>query len=76
VSFDDVTECYLITEKGKLFLEIFKKYKRLVSTLEKQCNSVTIKRTLLEHMCFDADLTDKKGLAGDRDRIVSRAVSV
>lgn len=76
MGFDEATGSYMITEKGRMFLEVFKKYKRLVSTLEKQYNSVTAKRTLLEYMCFDADLTDKKGLAGDRDRIVSRAVSV
>jgi predicted transcriptional regulator len=73
VSFDDATECYLITEKGKLFLDIFKNYKRLANILEKQYNSVTTKRTLLEHMCSVTDFRNKNGLTGDHDRIATRA---
>lgn len=76
MSFDEATGCYLITEKGRLFLEVFKKYKRLVSGLERQHFSVEKERVLLEDMCFAADLHDKGHLANDRGRSEHRAISV
>ena len=50
MSFDDVTGSYLITEKGKLFLEAFKNYKRLVGRLERQSISVKKEQIVLERM--------------------------
>jgi predicted transcriptional regulator len=76
INFDDATGCYLITEKGRLFLEVFKKYKRLVNGLERQHDSVEKERALLEGMCFAADWPNKNALAGDRDRSGSRAINV
>lgn len=74
MSFDNVTGCYLITEKGRLFLEVFKKYKRLVGRLERQYSSVKKEQTFLERMCFAANLPDKNALVGDRDGSGNKAV--
>jgi predicted transcriptional regulator len=76
MSFDEVTGCYLITEKGRLFLEVFRKYKRLVNSLEKRNSSVDKERALLERMCLGAEMTDKNHLAGNSGRSGDRAVSV
>ncbi len=76
MSFDEETGCYLITKKGRLFLEVFKKYKRLIGNLERQHSSVEKERALLEGMCFGTALPDKSTLAGDHDRNGSKAISV
>jgi len=76
VGYDAATECYLITEKGRLFLQVFNRYKKLVSRLERQNTFVKEKQSLLESMCFGADLADQNGLAGYHNRIANRTVSI
>jgi predicted transcriptional regulator len=66
VGFDEATGSYMITEKGRMFLAVFKKYKRLVSLLERRYSSVKKEQTLLEKMCFAADLPNKNALFNDR----------
>ena len=56
ISFDDESGCYVATEKGKVFLDRFKKYKRLVSGLERQLGLIKNEMASLEQMCFAGNL--------------------
>jgi len=64
VSFDEDTSRYSITEKGKVFLARFKKYKRRVDRLEKQHGLVKNEMTFLEKMCFSVSLSHGGGSDG------------
>jgi predicted transcriptional regulator len=56
ISFDGVSGCYLATDKGKLFLDRFKRYKRLTRGLEKQIGLVKSEIASLEQMCLAGNL--------------------
>jgi len=64
VSLDEHTGRYSITEKGKVFLTRFKKYKRRVDRLEKQHGLVKNEMTFLEKMCFSVSLSHGGGSDG------------
>jgi len=49
-------ECYLLTEKGRMFLEKFNRYHKRVKGLEKRLTQTKGKMASLEELCFAADL--------------------
>lgn len=51
VRFEHKEECYVLTHKGKAFLEEYKKYSRSNKRLEKQLNNIDDKRKVLEKLC-------------------------
>jgi len=54
VRFEDKEECYVLTRKGKAFLEEYKKYSRSNKRLEKQLNNIDDKRKVLEKLCSNS----------------------
>ena len=51
VSFERKQRCYMLTSKGKEFLETYKEYARRNKYVEKGLNDVDGKRRMLEQMC-------------------------
>jgi predicted transcriptional regulator len=51
VSFERKRRCYVLTSKGKEFLETYKEYARRNKYVEKGLNDVDGKRKMLEQMC-------------------------
>ena len=51
ISFERKRRCYVLTSKGKQFLEVYGQYSKCVSNLEKHVNEANGKKKILESMC-------------------------
>jgi predicted transcriptional regulator len=51
VCFEDGKRCYVLTDKGREFLEAYEKYSRTNRHVTKRLNDVRTKRQLLEGLC-------------------------
>jgi predicted transcriptional regulator len=51
ICFEHEKQCYMLTEKGREFLEAYKKYSKRHRNVEKQLNDVRNKRKVLEELC-------------------------
>jgi predicted transcriptional regulator len=52
ISFERKRRCYVLTSKGKQFLEVYEEYQKCISNLEKHANEVDGKKKILENLCF------------------------
>jgi len=48
------SDCYVLTPKGKRFLDSFNLYSRRCEKVEEHLNDLDKERKMLENMCFDA----------------------
>ncbi len=62
ISLDNASGHYMATEKGQAFLDRFKKYRRLVSSLERQLGLIKNEMASLEQMCFAGNLPNSTDL--------------
>ncbi|MGB9914298.1 MAG: winged helix-turn-helix domain-containing protein [Candidatus Bathyarchaeales archaeon] len=51
IEFNCQDRCYVLTDKGKAFLEAYKEYSRDYMYLEKRMNEIQDKRKVLEALC-------------------------
>ncbi len=51
IEFNCQDQCYVLTDKGKAFLEAYKEYSRDYLYLEKRLNEIEGKRKVLEALC-------------------------
>ncbi|MEM2969249.1 MAG: winged helix-turn-helix domain-containing protein [Candidatus Bathyarchaeia archaeon] len=51
IEFNFQDHCYVLTDKGKAFLEAYKEYSRDYMYLEKRMNEIQDKRKVLEALC-------------------------
>jgi len=51
IRFERRERCYILTSKGRRFLERYKEYSRRNRHVERQLNDVQIKRKVLEELC-------------------------
>ena len=51
VDFEDEKQCYMLTAKGREFLEAYKEYSRDNRHLEKRLNKINGKKKVLEELC-------------------------
>jgi len=51
ISFERKGRCYILTSKGKQFLELYKQYAMSAKHVEKYINDVNVKKKMLESMC-------------------------
>jgi predicted transcriptional regulator len=51
ISFERKRRCYVLTSKGKQFLEVYEEYLKCVSNLEKHANKADGKKRILESLC-------------------------
>jgi predicted transcriptional regulator len=51
ISFERKGRCYILTSKGKQFLELYKQYAMSAKHVEKHINDVNVKKKMLEDMC-------------------------
>ena len=51
IEFNCKDQCYVLTDKGKAFLDAYKEYSRDYMYLEKRLNEVKGKRKVLEALC-------------------------
>ena len=51
ISFDDAERCYVLTDKGRSFLDSYYEYSRTNRHLEEGLNAVRTKRNALEKLC-------------------------
>ena len=51
ISYERKERCYVLTEKGRMFLEAYKEYARREGYVEKHINNVNLKRQVLEKLC-------------------------
>ena len=51
VSFEDVERCYILTAKGREFLEVYQEYSKTNRHVEKRLNDVRIKQNALQRLC-------------------------
>ncbi|MEM2130486.1 MAG: winged helix-turn-helix domain-containing protein [Candidatus Bathyarchaeia archaeon] len=51
IEFNCLGQCYVLTDKGKAFLESYKEYLRDYMYLEKRLNEVNDKKKVLEALC-------------------------
>jgi len=57
VYFDD-EDCYVLTKKGKEFLNVYEEYSQFCKSLEEQSNHVNDKRVELEKMVWSGGVAD------------------
>jgi DNA-binding PadR family transcriptional regulator len=55
VYFETARECYLLTHKGKRFLERYREYSKRNRRFEKQLDDMRNKRKSLEELCSDGE---------------------
>ena len=53
VKFEMSRRCYVLTAKGREFLERYKEYSRRHRRIEEQLKDIRIKRKFLEELCFN-----------------------
>ena len=51
ISFEDEKQCYMVTDKGREFLEAYKKYSKDNRHIEKRVNEINSKKKFLEEIC-------------------------
>jgi predicted transcriptional regulator len=51
IRFEDQHQLYLLTGKGRDYLDAYKEYSRSSKTMEKRFNEFSIKRKALEELC-------------------------
>jgi len=51
ISFETAEQCYMLTSKGKDFLEAYKDYAKTHKSIEKRLNDVDNKKKNLEELC-------------------------
>ena len=51
ISFESAKQYYMLTPKGREFLDAYKKYSRTNKSMEKRLNDVCTKRKVLEGLC-------------------------
>lgn len=51
IDFKDEKQCYILTTKGREFLEAYKEYSRGNRHLEKRLNEINGKKKILEELC-------------------------
>jgi predicted transcriptional regulator len=51
ISYERKGRCYVLTNKGREFLEVYKEYSRRASFVEKHLSNVNLKRQVLERLC-------------------------
>jgi len=54
IRFEHEERCYMLTLKGKKFLERYKEYSRRNKSVVKQLNDVNSKRKILEELCSNS----------------------
>jgi predicted transcriptional regulator len=54
VRYDRKGRCYVLTNKGREFLNSYKEYSRRASFVEKHLRSFRLKEKALEALCFEA----------------------
>jgi predicted transcriptional regulator len=54
IDFEYEKQCYMLTAKGKEFLEAYEEYSRDNRHLEKQLNEINGKKKVLEELCSSA----------------------
>jgi predicted transcriptional regulator len=52
ISFEDEKRCYILTAKGRKFLDAYKEYSKTNRHVEKQLNDVRTKKRVLEKLCL------------------------
>jgi molybdenum-dependent DNA-binding transcriptional regulator ModE len=53
IRFEKKGHCYVLTSKGREFLEKYKEYSRRHKHVEEQLNDISIKKKALEELCFN-----------------------
>ncbi|MCW4045323.1 MAG: winged helix-turn-helix domain-containing protein [Candidatus Bathyarchaeota archaeon] len=51
ISYEDNTQCYVLTDKGSAFLEAYQEYSKSNRHLAKKLNAVHTQRSFLEKLC-------------------------
>jgi predicted transcriptional regulator len=51
INFEDERQCYMLTAKGRAFLEAYNEYSRDNRHLEKRLNEINGKKKVLEELC-------------------------
>ncbi|MCX8154185.1 MAG: winged helix-turn-helix domain-containing protein [Candidatus Bathyarchaeota archaeon] len=51
IEFNSQAQCYVLTDKGRAFLEAYKEYSRDYMYLEKRMSEIESKRKILESLC-------------------------
>ena len=51
IDFETTEQCYVLTQKGREFLEAYKDYAKTNKTIEKRLNDVDNKKKNLEELC-------------------------
>ena len=51
INFEDLSHCYILTDKGRAFLDSYQEYSRTNRHLEKGLNAVRTKKSALERLC-------------------------
>jgi predicted transcriptional regulator len=51
INFEYERQCYLLTAKGREFLEAYKEYSRSNKRIEKRLNEINGKKKVLEELC-------------------------
>jgi len=51
ICFEDEKRCYMLTNKGRKFLEAYEKYSRTHKRIESKLNEAHAKREVLEKLC-------------------------
>ena len=54
IDFEDKKRCYVLTAKGREFLEAYKEYSRDNRHLERRLNEINGKKKVLEELCSSA----------------------
>ena len=52
IDFEDEKRCYLITDKGRGFLEAYQKYSKTNKHIEKRINDIRTKEKVLNDLCL------------------------
>lgn len=51
INFEDEKQCYMLTARGREFLEAYKEYSRDNKHIEKRLNEINGKKKVLEELC-------------------------
>jgi predicted transcriptional regulator len=56
ICFEDGKRCYILTEKGRAFLDAYEEYSKSNRHVEKRLNDVRTKKGVLEKLCSSEEL--------------------
>ena len=51
INFEDLSKCYILSDKGREFLDSYQEYSRTNRHMEKRLNAVRTKKSALEKLC-------------------------